>query len=144
MKHGATINATVAEMAVALGLSPQYLGILRQGRRDQVAADRTIAITSVKAHIRKIRDSWNGKRKDRIGTYRGRGLKDTGVKLGVHSITGMKVRTLAASTPLANMVTPTITITTRAGGTITTSNLWKQPSAVPEQVLPRTQYLRLQ
>ena len=143
MKRGVTINEMVAETAAALGSSPQYLGILRQDRRDQAAADQTIAILSVKAHIHKIRDRRSGKRKNRTGTYRGRELKDTGVKIEFNSMTGMKMRTLAASTPLANMARHNTT-TIRAGGMITTSNLWKQHSAAPEQASPGTQYLRLQ
>lgn len=143
MKRGTTINAMVAEMATALGSSPRYPGTLRQDTRDRAAADQTIAIPSVKAHSRKIRDRWSGKRKDRIGTYKGRGLKDTGVKIGLNSITEMKVRTLAVSTLLANMAILTTTITIPAGGTITMSNLWKQHSAAREQASPRIQYLRL-
>lgn len=72
MKRGALINATVAEMAAALASSPQYPGILRQDRRDQAAGDQIIAMPSVKAHSRRIRDRWSGKRKDRTGTYKGR------------------------------------------------------------------------
>lgn len=144
IKPGTIINAMVAEQAAAPELSPQYPGIPRQDRRDQAAADQIIAMHSVKAHSRKIHDSWSGKRKDRIGTYKGRELKDTGAKIGLHSITGLKVRTRAVSTLLANTAILTTTITTPAGGTITTSNQWKQHSAAPEQASPKTQYLRLQ
>lgn len=144
MKRGTTINAMVAEMATALGSSPRYPGTLRQDTRDRAAADQTIAIPSVKAHSRKIRDRWSGKRKDRIGTYKGRGLKDMGVKIGLNSITEMKVRTLAVSTLPANIaILTTTTITIPAGGTITMSNLWKQHSAAREQASSRTRYLRL-
>lgn len=143
-KRGVTINATVAGMAVVLELSPRYPGILRRDRRDQAAVDRITAMPNVKARRRKIRDKWSGKKKDRIETYKGRGLKDTAVKLGFNSITGMKVPTLAVYTPLANMAIITTTITTPAGGMITTSSLWKQLSAALEQASLRTQYLRLQ
>ena len=146
MKRGTIINAMVAEMAAAPESSPPCPGILRQDRRDQAAADRIIAVPSVKAHSRKILDSWSGTRKDRTGTCKGRGLKDTGARIGVNNITEMKVPTLAVFTQLANMAIPTTTTTTitPAGGTITMFNLWKQHSAAPGQASPRTQYLRLQ
>ena len=135
-KRGALINAMAAEMAAALASSPKYPGILRQDRKDQAAGDQIIAMPNVKAHRRRIRDRWSGKRKDRTGTYKGRESKDTAVKIGLHSTTGTKVPTLAVSTPLANMamlITTTIATTTPAEGTITMSNLWKQPLAAPEQ-----------
>ena len=149
MKCGTTINAVAVGLAATLGSSPQYPGILRQDRRDQAVAGPIIAIPSVKAHSRKIRGRWSGKRKDRTETYRGRELKDTEVRIGLHSITGMRVRTLAACTLLANTAmltttTTTITTTIRAGGTIMTSSLWKQLSAAPEQASSRTQFLRRQ
>lgn len=146
MKRVALINAMVAETAAVLASSPQYPGILRRDRKDQVAGDQIIAMPSVKAHNRRIRDSWSGKRKDRIGTYKGKELKDMGVTIGLHSIIGTKAPTLAVYTPLANMAmltTITIAIITLAEGTITTSSLWKQPLAAPEQASPRIQYLRL-
>lgn len=143
-KRGTIINAMVAVTVAAPELSPQCPGILRQDRRDQAAADRIIVIPSVKAHTRMMLDRWNGKRKGRTGTCKGRELKDMGARIGVSSTRGMKVPTLAEFTHLANMATLTTTITTLAGDTITTFSLWKQHSAAPGQASLRTQYLRLQ
>ena len=91
MKPGTTINAMAAAMAAALGSSPQYPGILRQDRRDRIVADPIIAVPNVKAHIHKIHARRSGKKKNRTGTYKGRELNGTEVKLGSNSTTGTKV-----------------------------------------------------
>ena len=126
MKRGTTTNEMAAEMAAALGTSPQCPGILRRGKKDQAAEDQIIVTPSVKAHSRMIRDSWSGKKKDRTGTYKERGLKDMGVNRVFNNTAGTKVPPQAVCTPLAIMAMPIPAITTAAEGTITMFNLWRR------------------